>query len=60
MSPLEPRALSHYLTALLVAKLSPADVASTFASAVDARELMAKVATLAIPDAVKYLQCRFT
>jgi hypothetical protein len=50
--------VAHYLAACQVAKLSPADIASTFSSAADMRELVARVASLAIPDAAALLRRR--
>ncbi len=60
MAPIEPRALAHYLAACSAAHISPADISSTFRSALDARELMATISALSIPDAVRYLRAKFT
>jgi hypothetical protein len=54
----EPCHLAHYLAACSAAKVSPATLASTFRSAAEARELIARVAQLSIPDAMPVLNAR--
>lgn len=56
---MDPAELVHYLAALTVARLSPADIGSTFRSAVEMRALTAEIAKRSIPDAARYLRARF-
>jgi len=51
----EVMAIVHFLTACSIAKISPADLASTWRDAQEPRELMTRLATLPVHEAARAL-----
>lgn len=60
MSALETASLAHYLAACAAARVSPADLSSTWRSASEMRAFLARLDGLAIPDAVRAIRVRLS